>query len=103
LEQERIRKEAEIRVKEIDLHIEMQKLVADRQTIKAIVKEIADLQTDSTRRGWCDVRCLWSSHPRLTQEGPQDDEEMEGREGRMEEFVAPITYHASLYPCITEF
>ena len=45
LEQERIRKEAEIRVKEIDLRIEMMKLNRDRQVVEAIVKAIGNLRT----------------------------------------------------------
>ena len=46
LEQGRIRKEAEIRAKGIDLRIEMLKLVSDRQTVEAIVKEIGALRTE---------------------------------------------------------
>ena len=46
LEQTRIRKESEIRAKAIDLRIEMLKLVSDRQTVEAIVKEIGQLQTE---------------------------------------------------------
>lgn len=46
LEQERIRKEAKIRVKEIDLRIEMIKLERNRQQIEAIIKEVGNLRTE---------------------------------------------------------
>jgi dTMP kinase len=88
LEQERIRKEAEIRVKEIDLRIEMIKLERiemiklerNRQQIEAIIKEVGNLRTEIQL---AEVGAMFDAFGVLTPDQRREAREvMEGRPPR---------------------